>query len=224
MPRVPSFGKVQANAPAWVKALPPIDAKDMDHIRKSVWKATLAIQDAAILLLNTLQTAGVLENTIFVFATDQGIAIGEHNWTSKRDVYQPTVNSPFAVRWPQRMGIAGGDSAQLISFVDLAPTLLGLARVTPAWIMDGINFTAQSRQYALLHWTGGGGNDDGDNVPTPGYWAVTDGKSKYVELSTGEIELYDLTNDPYEMTNVAGQPGFTALQAKLAIQLLAMKP
>ena len=55
------------------------------------------------------------------------------------------------------------------------------------------------RDGILLEHFAGAGN--------PAFWAIRTTSWKYAELDTGELELYDMINDPYELTNVANQPG-----------------
>jgi hypothetical protein len=47
---------------------------------------------------------------------------------------------------------------------------------------------------------------------------------KYTEYSTGEVELYDLVNDPYELQNVAGKRDYKEIQAELVVKLQKLKP
>ena len=53
----------------------------------------------------------------------------------------------------------------------------------------------------------------------PAYNAIREAAWKYVELATGERELYDLNADPYELQNVAGRSAYAAQQQRLAEQL-----
>jgi arylsulfatase A-like enzyme len=46
---------------------------------------------------------------------------------------------------------------------------------------------------------------------------------KYTEYSTGEVELYDLVNDPYELQNIAGKPDYKDIQSELAKKLQELK-
>ena len=63
----------------------------------------------------------------------------------------------------------------------------------------------------LLQWAGGG--------KVPAYNAIREAAWKYVELTTGERELYHLTADPYELQNVAGRSTYATEQARLAEEL-----
>jgi hypothetical protein len=62
----------------------------------------------------------------------------------------------------------------------------------------------------------------------PQFWAVLGRSSdggwwKYVELDTGERELYDENVDPYEMNNLYGEPAQAAIQAEMQVMLAQLK-
>jgi hypothetical protein len=58
----------------------------------------------------------------------------------------------------------------------------------------------------------------------PTYWGIRFGQYKCIEtVSTGETELYDLKVDPFELTNVAGQPKYASIKASLAQRLARLR-
>jgi hypothetical protein len=74
----------------------------------------------------------------------------------------------------------------------------------------------------LLRWAGESG------AKSPPFWGIRTADYLYVELATGEKELYDLTGrlgpaDPDETLNVAGNPAYAQTQAALASQLAALR-
>jgi len=78
-------------------------------------------------ILRSLADAGELENTIIVWTTDHGDALPR----AKRELFDTGIRVPMIVRWPESLQPAhlpiGGSDGRMISFVDLAPTLLALA-------------------------------------------------------------------------------------------------
>jgi arylsulfatase A-like enzyme len=86
-------------------------------------------------LLDLLASRGFADNTLVVFAGDNGAALPH----GKGSLYDPGSNVPFLIRWP---GVVkpGGDSRELISAEDLAPTLLAAAGLKPAEKMSGVSF------------------------------------------------------------------------------------
>jgi arylsulfatase A-like enzyme len=88
-------------------------------------------------LLDLLASRGFADNTLVVFAGDNGAALPH----GKGSLYDPGSNVPFLIRWP---GVVkpGGDSRELISAEDLAPTVLAAAGLKPAEKMSGVSFLA----------------------------------------------------------------------------------
>jgi arylsulfatase A-like enzyme len=127
------------------------------------------------------------------------------------------------VRYP---GASQRDDPSLVSNVDVAPTIADLANV-PAPGVDGESLLPQltgappsSRKAVLIEWAGGYG--------IPPFWEVRTKDLAYVELQTGERELYDLGGvvakpDPNELQNRAGDPAYRQVQAKLAALLARLK-
>jgi arylsulfatase A-like enzyme len=89
------------------------------------------------LVLDLLAARGFAQNTLVVFAGDNGMAFPH----GKGSLYDPGCNVPLVIRWP---GVVkpGGDSRALVSNEDLAPTLLAAAGLAPDPKMTGQNFFA----------------------------------------------------------------------------------
>lgn len=81
-----------------------------------------------------LQAAGVLDNTIVIWSTDHGDGLPR----AKRSVYDSGLHVPMIIQFPDRRH-AGENDARMISFVDLAPTILAMAGVDPPEHLQGID-------------------------------------------------------------------------------------
>jgi arylsulfatase A-like enzyme len=57
----------------------------------------------------------------------------------------------------------------------------------------------------------------------PNFWAVRTPEWKYVELDTGEKEMYDLANDPYELENVVNRSDLSSIRSSLQAELQRLK-
>jgi arylsulfatase A-like enzyme len=171
---------------------------------------------------------------VLIFMTDNGYAFGSHRWESKRCEFNECGQTPILIRYP---GLSPHrDTTHLISNVDIAPTIAALAGATPAIATDGRSFlpfvlgqSASWRNSLLLHWPGGdmeGRAGQPDSMPQ--FWGVLARASdggwwKYVEVDTGERELYDEDADPAEMNNRAGEPAVAGIQAELRSMLTTLK-
>ena len=83
-----------------------------------------------------LDKQGILDNTIFVFTSDNGRPFPG----SKTRVYDTGVKTPFLIRWPKGMSTKGMTSDGLVSSIDIAPTLLTLAGAPIPETMQGQSF------------------------------------------------------------------------------------
>jgi N-acetylglucosamine-6-sulfatase len=219
MPHPPNFNEADvSDKPAWVrsKALRTQDRINaFDSDKRNAWRTLLAVDESIKRLLDALSANGKLNNTVVVVMTDNGRLFGEHRLGDKTMVYEEAVRTPFLVRYP---GAANRTDQRLVSNVDLASTFADLADATPTRSQDGASLVPLLegqqpgwRTGVLLQWVG--------SSRVPAYNAIREAAWKYVELATGERELYDLNADPYELQNVAGRSAYATQQQRLAEQL-----
>jgi arylsulfatase A-like enzyme len=98
-------------------------APDLERVR-AMYDSGIAHTDRALArLLGELEALGVAEETIVVFTSDHGEALGEHGLAGHGDLYDHTVLVPLIVRLPGAEG-AGERIAEQVRSVDILPTLL----------------------------------------------------------------------------------------------------
>ena len=219
----PNFNEADvSDKPAWVRALPLRPKTSMTNLQRRAAETLLAVDEAIRGIMNRLVERGQLDNTVIVFMTDNGFSFGSHRWLQKRCVYEECVRTPLLIRYP---GITNRSESRLVSSVDIAPTFAALAQATPGNPVDGASLvpllTGASpgwRTSLLLQYQGPYAAGE-----SPTFWAVRTARWKYVELRTGEKELYDLANDPYELVNVAGNPANAAVMSSLAAELARLR-
>jgi arylsulfatase A-like enzyme len=208
--------------PRWVQSLPDVTRKTMDKERRKQYRTVLALDDAIQSIFNALNTKGILENTVVIYQSDNGYSFGSHRWVRKRCEYEEAIHVHMMVHYP---GIATRNIGKLESNVDLAPTIADIAGVIPDVPVDGKSWKplileqpTKWRTGILIH-----GVKDSTKLPIT-YWGIRTTAWKYVEIvETGEKELYDLQNDPYELTNLANEPGYEMRQANLATKLANLR-
>lgn len=157
-------------------------------------------------VVDTLKTEGLWENTLLFFLTDNGGSKAIHADNTplrgfKQQNYEGGIRTPFVVSWPAQ--IKGGHTCDTpVISLDILPTALAAAGLEPPRDrpFDGRSLLPLLRgETKLLHehlfWSEGGGS---------GEWAVRSGSCKLV-ASQDERELYDLSTDPGEKTNLAKQ-------------------
>jgi arylsulfatase A-like enzyme len=181
-------------------------------------QCVLALDEGIGRLLQALEESGQLEDTLIIFTSDQGYAWGEHGFRHKLGPYDATIRSPliFAMK-----GVipAGKTCPVPMSGVDFAPTFFSFIGEKTPWKMHGRDLTPlltdPDRKWTepmLITHTGrsfGKDTDDPSKMDViegvPWWVALRDGKMKYIRtMVKDEIEeLYDLTQDPDELTNLA---------------------
>src|SRR5699024_1292594 len=112
------------------KGLSPAEPKSWKYQRyiKDYLRVVASIDDNVGRLLDYSDEAGLTDNTIVVYTSDQGFFLGDHGWYDKRFMYEESRRMPFIVRYPEavRTGTTTDDFA---SNVDFAETFLDYAGI-----------------------------------------------------------------------------------------------
>ncbi|MBN1882596.1 MAG: sulfatase [Deltaproteobacteria bacterium] len=178
-------------------------------------------------LLSTLEETGQLDNTVIVYAGDNGYIFGEHRLIAKHCSYEESIRIPYVVRAPGIIPDPGRRAEQMVLNLDLSPSLLELAGIPIPDSVQGESFApilrsakAQGREsfaYELFRDFPFGGR-------VPPHKAVRTEKHKYVEWEAcRDPELYDLENDPREMNNLIGTAEGDLLAPELAAELESLR-
>jgi N-acetylglucosamine-6-sulfatase len=149
-PRTPSFNASSSFMelkPSWIKNLPPLNETMIDRIDgkfRNRSRCLLALDDMVAALVNELNDYGLLDNTYFIFTSDNGWHFGQHRMQfGKRQAYEEDVRVPFFIRGP---GIPQNRIIEkTVINVDLAPTIAELAglpnKELPDFV-DGVSFAS----------------------------------------------------------------------------------
>ena len=216
-PRTPAFGVTPRNAPAWLAARAQLTAANEQKLDKQFEKRVESVQDVDRMvgtLEQTLAATGQLDNTVFVFTSDNGYHMGEYNLLAgKQTAFDTDVNVPLIVAGP---GIAPGTiNHKVVENIDLAPTFDDLEHARTPSSVDGRSIVP------LLHgenvpWRTVAGvehvkpvsttGDPDEQVPADGnpptYDELRTATYSYVQYADGEHEFYQRTVDPYELDNI----------------------
>lgn len=213
-PRPPSFNARGQGEPKWLAVQPSLTAADIATLdvkyRRRVQSAQ-GIDELIGHVFDTLQRTGELDNTYFVFSSDNGYHIGQHRLQpGKQSAYDSDIRVPLIVRGP---GIVHGTNDAMTMNIDLAPTFASLAGVPTPDFVDGRSLVPLLRGTTPRDWrevvfiehegpTAVPGDPDyqPDDNPTR-YAAIRSANRLFVEYQSGEYELYDYTTDPHELVN-----------------------
>jgi arylsulfatase A-like enzyme len=209
--RPPSFNEADVSEkPAHIQALPTINP---DNFRSQQYKSLLAVDDAVKAIVDTLRDTGRLENTMIIFASDNGMLWGEHRWGKKVVPYEESIRIPLLFRYdPVTSGLPARSDTHLVNTTDLAPTIAEAANIGAPGaegaslmpILSGADPPWRS-DFLIEHLQGPAAVD-----PIKTYCAVRNERHIYVVYKSGERELYDLSEDPYQLTNRAADPAYAA--------------
>lgn len=137
---------------------------------RKAWKTLSCVDDLMEQLRDELTRLGELDNTLVIFTSDNGYQFGEHQTYGKREPYEASLRVPFRVSWPAG-GAALSRLGRIVGMIDVAPTILDAADVSPGYVVDGRSLlSTRVRKRILIEHFAGGSHAQG--VPTwAGYWA-----------------------------------------------------
>jgi arylsulfatase A-like enzyme len=187
-----------------------------------------AVDESVGKLLDYLDKEGLAENTIVVYASDQGFYLGEHGWFDKRWIFEESLRTPCLIRWP---GVIkpGSTNADIVSNLDFAPTFLEAAGAPVPADVQGKSLVpvlqgqtpADWRKSFYYHYY----EYPGPHSVHRHYGVVTDRYKlvRFYEPGVDYWELFDLKTDPKELTSVYGKPEYAATQKELEAELARLR-
>jgi len=203
-----------------------LDQWKYNRYMRDYLRAVQSVDDNIGRVLDYLDESGLAENTIVVYASDQGWYLGEHGWYDKRWMYEPSLKTPFIVRWPNTVP-AGVRNADMVSNLDFAPTFLELAGVPIPSDMQGQSLLTTLRDghdpamradfyYQYYEYPG-------SHCVRRHYGVRTDRYKLIYFYGIDEWELFDLQTDPDEINSVYGQPQMADIEAGLKVRLTELR-
>lgn len=163
-------------------------------------------------IIETLKSNGLYENTIIVYAADNGLAAGSHGLLGKQNLYEHSTKVPLIIRGPGVPEDSEFDA--LVYLYDLYPTLSELAGLPLPKEVDG------KSMIKLLQ----GGTDPIRTSLFTSYRhtvrAVRDREWKLIRYPERDFtQLFHLPSDPLELNNLANQQAYLQKQAEMMVLL-----
>lgn len=193
---------------------------------KSYYRLATEVDTVAGRILDELKSSGLDRDTLVIFTTDNGYFHGEHGLADKWYPYDESIRVPLIIRDP-RARQAGQVRDEMVLNVDLAPTILGFAGVTPPPGMQGRDLAPLylgptprdwRRQYFYEHAT----IRDTDFIPSSE--ALVRRNIKYIYWPDFKYEeLFDLRRDPRETRNLITNRAYAGQLAALRRELARLR-
>lgn len=191
-----------------------------------------AIDEEVGKILDALDANGLAENTVVIFTSDHGWAMGEKDYVYKNSLWQEATQVPLIVRAPG-MAPADSDSYQPVSLIDIYPTLVDLCGLEGdtrkndcGHGLDGFSLVPLLEDPESGEWEGPSSaltalykyRERYD--PGRESYALRSKDWRYIRYENGREELYDTNADPLEWTNLADREEYEdqliAFRAELA--------
>jgi arylsulfatase A-like enzyme len=179
-------------------------------------------------LTAAIDSLGIANNTIIIFTSDHGDMLQSHGLINKQSPYEESAHVPFIIRYPNK--IVGGQKTDLLfNSVDIMPTILGSAGVAVPAGVQGTNnapylmgqstnqndavYFSQGHQDKVMNDFGYRGNFIG--VRTKGWL--------YTANENGDWMMFNIKDDPYQMTNLISDPDYATKREELRSLTLQKK-
>jgi arylsulfatase A-like enzyme len=220
--RPPNYG-VTAGKPSWVRSAGKLTKEKVqfiDQLRRKQLQTITSLDRSVGAILKKLDQLHLSDSTVIIYISDNGLLWGEFGLESKSCTYEPAIKVPFAIRFPPGL-VAARTESRLVANIDIAPTIRELAKLDFDSTADGQSLTSLITD-TEAPWR--------DELLLEGY-RNTETRAPYRSLHTenhvliengGDIdELYNLSNDPYQLTNLAlnsaSVPEYKELKSRLDI-------
>ena len=188
---------------------------------KDYLRTIKSVDDNLGRLLTYLDESGLAENTVVVYASDQGFYLGDHGWYDKRWMYEESFRMPLIVRWPN-MVAPGSQNDDLVQNLDIAQTFLDIAGVPSPDDMQGMSLRPllegndttwrnalyyQYYEYPSVHMV-------------QRHYGVRTEQHKLIHYYLiDEWEMFDLEKDPDELNSVYDDPAYENIRESLKTRL-----
>lgn len=206
-------------------AAPKLSLQQWAERERNQYRCLMGVEVSVGRLLAVLEELKLADDTIIVYAADNGFFHGEHGLHGKMEAYEEALRVPMLARYPRAIK-PGQRVDAFVSNVDLAPTILDFCGVKPpkpmqgrSWrpLVTGASGAYQRRDAFLYEMFGGGATPEKPTVKA----LRTDRYKLILNLNPPDLEeLYDLDSDPQELKNLARDKGNRDLIAQLKRRLL----
>ena len=181
----------------------------MKEVIKAYYADVSCLDEQIGRLVEQLKAAGLYENTIIVYLSDNGYHLGNHGLGNKITMHEESVRVPMFIHSPL-LPVKRARSDALVSSLDVYPTLLNFAGVVVPPQLMGKSLrpilaspSAAVRDYVVSECVG-----PPERRVGTGHRMVRTDRFKLILSSSDEQAFFDLRADPFELRNLIGDPAF----------------
>jgi N-acetylglucosamine-6-sulfatase len=204
-----------AGKPPWIEAQEPLSRASVKQVLTKQARTLLSVDEGIAAIVDALGKSGRLRNTLFIFASDNGLVQGRFRIDHKKN-YPYAAPIPIIMRWDKaspRSGITPASANPgLVTLADIYPTILDAAGLPAPDGLEGrslLSRDAGPSEVLLSAWRN---RDPSYETEMPAYCGLRTLRWLYVRYSTGFEELYDVVRDPLSRRNLINdRPATTEL-------------
>jgi arylsulfatase A-like enzyme len=202
---------IHKGAPSGLTCGPPRSAEAMKKVIKAYYGDVSLLDEQVGTLVEQMKAAGLYENTVMIFLSDNGYHLGNHGLGNKITMHEESVRVPMFIHSPL-LTVKSAKSEALVSSLDVFPTIIDFAGASAPPQLMGKSLRpimnapeATVRDYVITECVG-----PPENRVGTGHRMVRTDHFKYM-LSTDDDEaFFDLRADPYEMNNLIAEGSLTS--------------
>ncbi|OQB14764.1 MAG: Arylsulfatase [Firmicutes bacterium ADurb.Bin193] len=184
---------------------------------EKIWPVYLGLvsllDDCVGMIVDELKAQGIYDDTLIIFTSDHGEMLGSHCLWQKMCMYEESVRIPLYIKFPREMAFEGIQSDELVSAIDVLPTLCDCLGLNPPKGMSGVSLMpalhgkALDRDTIFIQFDGNGARGNFQRCAISGNYKLI------VDIFKDEtfIELYDVVHDSQELVNLAFEPEYKKL-------------
>ena len=189
---------------------------------KRHYRAISGVDKAVGMIRQQLEKAGIADNTIIIYAGDNGYNINERQLAGKWFGWEEDLRIPLIIYDPRNKAAQGEENTNLVLNIDIAPTILELAGLNPPDSYQGRSLTPFLNGNKPTDWRTEFFFEhmyQPKRVSIPPTVGIRTEDWKYVDFyKNGFQQLYDLRNDPQEKFNLAELPKFQSTLKMLSLK------
>ncbi|WP_018631122.1 sulfatase-like hydrolase/transferase [Niabella aurantiaca] len=213
--------KLPDNVGAWYDHQSPLQLYNLSgfvgtQYDRSAWKEIWAkylglvnlLDDNVGRVIAALKESGLYDKALIIFTADHGEMLGSHSLWQKSCMYEESARVPLIIKFPSSFRPEIRASEELVSLIDVWPTLIDFLKIRTSGKTDGISLMPLlkneklSRSQVFIQYDGNAGYGNNQRSIVKGHYKLI------IDCFKDEIyiELYDVIKDPEETRNLALTP------------------